>query len=94
MRHQPLIFRPDILLRAEALLVLFTACAAYNHWFPHHWVLFACLFLVPDLSLIFYMRGPGTVASVMYNSFHSYMLPVLLGAISLHFGNVFSKKRV
>lgn len=88
MRHQPIIFRPGILLRAEALLVLFAACAAYHLWFPHHWVLFACLFLISDLSLIFYVRGPGTAASVIYNSFHSYVLPVLLGAISLHFGNI------
>jgi hypothetical protein len=89
MKDQPLIFRPGILLRAEALLVLFAACAAYNHWFPHHWVLFACLFLVPDLSLIFYLRGSGSEASIVYNSFHSYMLPALMGAISLHTGTVF-----
>ncbi len=89
MRQQPLLFRPAILLRAEALLVFVIACAAYNHWFPHHWVLFARLFLVPDLSLIPYLRGPGSRASIVYNSFHSYILPALLGALSLHNGSVF-----
>lgn len=87
MRDQPLIIRPGTLLRAEALLLLVSACAAYHHWFPHHWLLFACLFLVPDLSLLFYIRGPGTAASLVYNSLHSYMLSTLLGAISFYTGN-------
>jgi hypothetical protein len=47
---------PAFLLRAEALCILFVTLVAYHLLFPHHWVLFACLVLVPDLSLLLYLR--------------------------------------
>lgn len=90
MTEHPLLFRPGTLLRVEALLVLIAGCASYHHWFPHHWVLFACLFLVPDLSLIPYRHGPSTAASIGYNSAHSYLLPALLGVIFLCTGSLLS----
>jgi hypothetical protein len=83
MESQPLISRPVVLLRAEALCVLVAACGAYHLLYPHHWLMFACLFLVPDLSLLLYARGPSAVASVFYNSVHSYVGPVVLGVVAV-----------
>ena len=82
MRNQPLISRPVYLLHAEAFCFLFASCGAYHLLFPHHWVLFACLFLVPDLSLLTYYRGPSAAASVIYNAMHGYVLPGLLGILA------------
>ena len=87
MQKQPLLFRPVSLLRAEALCVLVASCTAYHLWFPHHWVMFACLFLVPDLSLLMYLRGPSAPASMVYNLLHGYVLPALLGALAVFSGH-------
>ena len=86
MPDQPLISRPVSLLHAEALCILFASCGAYHLLFPRHWEFFAYLFLVPDLSLLAYLRGPGAAASVIYNGMHSYVLPGFLGilAVPLH----------
>jgi Domain of unknown function (DUF4260) len=85
MRSQPSFSRPIYLLRAEALCVLSASCGAYHLLFPHHWVIFACLFLVPDLSLLTYARGSNAVASIVYNVIHSYVLPGLLGILAVPF---------
>jgi hypothetical protein len=85
MQSQPPFSRPTYLLRAEALCVLSASCGAYHLLFPHHWVMFACLFLVPDLSLLTYARGPNAVASIVYNMIHSYVLPGLLGILAVPF---------
>ena len=82
MSEQPIISRPVSLLHAEALCVLVASCGEYHLLFPHHWVLFACLFLAPDLSLLTYLRGSGAAASVTYNAVHSYVLPGLLGLLA------------
>jgi hypothetical protein len=87
MSLQPPFSRPVFLLRAEALSVLFVACAAYHLLFPHHWVMFACLFLVPDLSLLLYARGPNAMANIAYNVIHSYVLPALLGGLAVLFAS-------
>ena len=82
MDNQPLISRPVYLLHAEGFCFLFASCGAYHLLFPHHWVLFACLFLVPDLSLLTYLRGPSVGASVIYNVMHGYVLPSLVGILA------------
>lgn len=83
MKSQPSFSRPIYLLQAEAFCVLFAACGAYHLLFPHHWVMFACLLLVPDLSLLPYVRGTNAAASVFYNAVHSYVLPCLLGTLAV-----------
>jgi hypothetical protein len=88
MQNQPFFVRPVHLLRAEALCILFAACGAYHLLFPHHWVMFACLFLFPDLSLLTFTRGPNVVASTIYNIAHSYVGPGLLGILAVPFHNV------
>jgi len=85
MQRQPSFSRPVYLLRAEALCVLSASCGAYHLLFPHHWVMFACLFLLPDLSLLTYARGPNALASIVYNLIHSYVLPALLGILAVLF---------
>lgn len=87
MRVQPFVVRPVFLLHVEALCGLVASCAAYQLLFPHHWVLFACLLLVPDLSLLPYLRGPNAVASTIYNVVHSYVLPAIFGGFALQSGN-------
>jgi len=57
---------------------------AYHLWFPHHWILFGCLFLAPDLSLLPYLRGPSAAANALYNAVHSYVLPILLGLTAFY----------
>lgn len=79
--------QPFYLLRTEAFCALFASCAAYHLWFPDHWVMFACLFLVPDLSLLMYLRGPNAVASIVYNLVHTYVVPALLGIFAVLFRN-------
>jgi hypothetical protein len=46
------------------------------------WILFALLFLAPDLSLLGYVVGPR-VGAAAYNAFHAYPLPAILAAIGL-----------
>ena len=74
---------PVYLLRVEGLCVLICSCGAYQALFPHHWVMFACLLLVPDLSLVAYAVGSNGRASSAYNLVHSYTLPVLLGMFAV-----------
>jgi len=67
------------LLRLEGLAVLVLSAGAYAQWSQHGWVLFALLFLAPDLSILGYLRGPG-FGAVVYNTVHTYLLPALLAS--------------
>jgi hypothetical protein len=61
-------------LRLEGLVALLVALWFYAQH-PAGWVLFATLFLVPDLSLVAYVAGPRMGART-YNAVHSYSLPL------------------
>ena len=50
------------------------------------WLLFALLFLVPDVSMIGYLRDRRIGAGV-YNAVHTYLGPALLGAGALWIGS-------
>jgi hypothetical protein len=64
-----------IWLRAEGLAVLLLAALFHWHWdLPWGW--FAALFLVPDLSMLGYLRGPR-LGAWCYNLAHSYAVAVL-----------------
>lgn len=65
-----------LLLRAEGLVVLAAAVAAYTQ-FGAGWGWFAALFLLPDVSFLAYLAGPRAGAWA-YNAMHSY-----LGAVGL-----------
>ena len=70
---------PNLILRAEGAGVLVAACWAYGA-VGGSWWLFAVLFLVPDLSMLGYVRGPRAGALV-YNLGHTYLAPLLLLAV-------------
>jgi Domain of unknown function (DUF4260) len=73
---------PTVLLQGEGLVLLLLSCAAYQHLFPHRWLLFALLFLAPDVSLLGYITGSGRWAAALYNTLHTSAVPVLLGLAS------------
>jgi hypothetical protein len=68
-----------LLLKAEAVLALGAALAAYGY-FGFSWWLFAALILAPDLSAIGYAFGirAGTWA---YDLAHTYVAPAALAAL-------------
>lgn len=76
-----LLARPVVMLRVEGAALL--AGSAVLYWMTgESWWLFALLLLVPDLSMLGYLGGTGIGAAV-YNAFHSYPLPVVLGIFGL-----------
>ncbi len=70
-----------LLLRLEGLGVLLLACAAYAVS-GASWLLFALLFLMPDITFLFYLAGraAGTLA---YNTAHTYLPPLAMLTASL-----------
>jgi hypothetical protein len=80
--------RPDVLLRLEALVALAVGCVAYQRLYPHHWGIFALLFLAPDISLLGYLRPASKASAVFYNFVHSYVLPLALGLLAWERGSV------
>jgi hypothetical protein len=68
-------------LRLEGASVLALSVLLYQRG-GHSWMLFAVLLLAPDLSLAAYLAGPRTGALV-YNVVHSYVGPVIAGALAL-----------
>ena len=67
---------PRFLVRTENLAVMIVATIAYE-WLDARWWLFAILFLVPDISMVGYLRGPRLGAAI-YNAGHWYGLPIAL----------------
>jgi len=64
--------------RLEGLALLAVAVLAYAR-FGEGWLLFAVLFLAPDLSVLCYLAGPR-VGAWAYNLAHSLIGPLLLAA--------------
>ena len=72
-------------LRLEGLAVVAVGAYLYARG-GYSWVLFAVLFLVPDVSFAAYLAGPRAGA-VGYNVVHSYVGPLALAAMSLAAGS-------
>ena len=72
---------PQMLLRLEAAAALAAASFAYSR-LGGHWLPFAALFLLPDLSMLGYLAG-RRVGAVCYNAGHSYLGPAALGALGI-----------
>ncbi len=68
------------LLRLEGLAVLGLTILLYQ-MLDASWLLFALLFLVPDLSFLAYLHNPRTGA-LAYNALHTYIVPLTLGGAS------------
>ncbi len=64
------------ILRLEGGLALAGAILGYRA-LGGHWLLFALLFLAPDLTMVGYLRNPGIGAAV-YNAGHTYLFPAAL----------------
>jgi len=72
--------RPSLLLHLEEALLLTLTLFAYQH-FHYSWLLFAILFLTPDLSMLGYLLNVRAGAST-YNFVHTLTLPLALLLIS------------
>jgi hypothetical protein len=70
-----------LLLRLEGLTAAAISAAAYARTGASWW-LFAALWLAPDLSMLAYLGRPCRAARI-YNAFHSYLLPVVLGSMAI-----------
>lgn len=68
--------KPGLLLRLEAGLVL-AGCIVIYGTQHYSWILFAILFLAPDLSIIAY-KGGVRVGAAVYNAVHTYVGPIAL----------------
>ena len=75
---------PRVWLRLEGLAVFALAVVLYKRG-GHSWLLFAALFLAPDLSFAAYLAGPR-VGAMGYNLAHSYVGPVLAAVLALFTG--------
>jgi len=65
-----------ILLRLEGLTLFAGMVVLYWAW-DGSWLVFALLFLVPDLSFLAYLSD-AKFGAFVYNAAHSYMAPVAL----------------
>ena len=68
--------RPSLLLRTEEILLLTLTLYAYQH-LHYSWLLFAILFLTPDLSMLGYLLNPR-IGAATYNLIHTLTLPLAL----------------
>jgi hypothetical protein len=76
--------RPALLLRIEEFFLLAAAVLVYVH-FHFSWLLFAVLFLAPDLFMLGYLVN-SRVGAAAYNLGHFLMVPLALffAAYSAH----------
>jgi hypothetical protein len=87
--HQAVVHRLpatiEVTLRLEGFAVCAMAVFAYAHT-GQSWLLFALLFLTPDLSILGYLMR-SRIGATIYNSFHSYAGPTALWIAGLAFGD-------
>lgn len=74
-----------ILLRLEGLVVLAVGIVVYAR-IEASWMLFALLFLVPDVSMVGYLKDQK-IGATAYNAVHTYVGPAFLGAAAYWFGS-------
>ncbi|MEK7570198.1 MAG: DUF4260 domain-containing protein [Patescibacteria group bacterium] len=67
---------PKLILKLEGLAILVTAIYMY-HLSGASWVLFALLILVPDISMIGYLKDTK-LGAITYNLMHNYVLAIIL----------------
>ncbi|MBS0635835.1 MAG: DUF4260 domain-containing protein [Verrucomicrobia bacterium] len=83
LQSKNILTKPTVLLRLEALF-LFCVCLYVYSYLDGSWMLFFATFLIPDVSLLGYVVGPKTGAS-LYNIFHTELWSALLLGASLYF---------
>ncbi|MGB3337275.1 MAG: DUF4260 domain-containing protein [Devosia sp.] len=72
------------LQRLEGFAALALGVAAYI-WLGQSWLVFALLFLAPDLFMLGYLRSPR-LGALSYNLAHTYAAPALLALLGLAIG--------
>jgi hypothetical protein len=72
---------PRLILHAEGAALLTVSLAAF-HQLHGNWLLFALLFLWPDLLMLGYLVNTRVGAS-LYNLAHTEVLPLFLGAAAV-----------
>jgi hypothetical protein len=72
--------RPALLLRIEETCLLIAALLVYSH-LHFSWLLFAALFLTPDLFMLGYLANPRA-GSAIYNLGHAIFVPLALFAFA------------
>ena len=72
--------RPSILLRVEEAALLIVTLFAYQH-LNYSWLLFAILFLTPDLFMLGYLIN-ARIGAASYNLAHTLTLPLAILLIS------------
>ncbi len=77
--------RPAALLRVEGVALIVLSVLLYRAN-GAGWLMFGALLLAPDLSMLGYLAGPRVGAAV-YNTFHTYALPALVGALGMIFAS-------
>lgn len=65
-------------------LLFFIAGLVLFHNFSNNWLIFILLFLVPDISMVGYLKDKR-VGSIIYNLIHNYILAIMLVALGLIF---------
>lgn len=63
-------------LRMEGIIVVLVACMVY-HGQSFEWSQFALFILLPDLSMLSYLKNPR-LGAVCYNMGHTYIAPGIL----------------
>jgi hypothetical protein len=72
---------PRVLLRLEGALALLGSVVAFRMT-GGHWLMFAVLFLAPDLAMLGYRFGTR-IGTITYNAVHTYLSPAALAGIGL-----------
>ncbi|MFD1040550.1 DUF4260 domain-containing protein [Virgibacillus byunsanensis] len=72
-----------IFIHIEGLMVLLISTYFYAAM-DASWLLFILLLFVPDLSMLGYLFN-NEVGAIIYNIFHSYILPILVVLIGVTF---------
>jgi hypothetical protein len=78
--------RPAALLRVEGVALIVLSVLLYRET-GGGWLMFGALLLAPDLSMLGYLAGPRVGAAV-YNTFHTYALPAVVGALGMIFASL------
>jgi hypothetical protein len=79
------LLRPAALLRTEGIALLALSVLLYRVN-GGSWLLFGALLFAPDLSMLGYLAGPK-VGAAIYNAFHTYAMPAVLGALGMLFAS-------
>ena len=81
---------PRLILRLEGAAL--AICAAFFYgWLGGSWLLFAVLFLAPDLSFLAYVIS-ARIGAIVYNALHATIGPLALFALAFWAGGIVGEK--